>query len=112
MIKPHYYIAFAAAWSIGNGILHDIFVLRERKPFDRDLIRLLIDGHILIFSGVFYLVCFDAIKNQQQWAIWISLTTAAFLLGYCGLIFKLLPSIGTIIINAIAALWLISQINW
>jgi hypothetical protein len=30
---------------MGNGLLHDVFVLLQRKPFDKELIRLLVDGH-------------------------------------------------------------------
>jgi len=54
MIKLHYFIAFAGIWALGNGVLHDVFILLQRRPFDRELIRLMIDGHILIFSGILY----------------------------------------------------------
>ena len=40
MQNLQYFILFAGAWALINGILHDIFVLKEKKPFDRDLIRL------------------------------------------------------------------------
>jgi hypothetical protein len=106
-LKLHYFIAFAGIWALGNGILHDIFVLRERRPYERDLIRLLIDGHILIFSGIVYLLCYAGIMEQQSLAYMISMAVSVFLLGYCALIFKLLPSIGMIIVNSIALIWLI-----
>ena len=48
MQNLQYFILFAGAWALINGILHDIFVLKEKKPFDRDLIRLLIDGLFLL----------------------------------------------------------------
>jgi len=107
ILKLHYFITFAGCWALGNGILHDIFVLREGRPYERELIRLLIDGHILIFSGVIYLLCVNGIKSQQPYAYAISIAVAIFLLGYCALIFKLLPSIGMILINGITLLWLI-----
>ncbi|MFN8336353.1 MAG: hypothetical protein U0U09_14590 [Cyclobacteriaceae bacterium] len=107
ILKLHYFIAFAGIWALGNGLLHDIFVLREGKPFERELIRLLIDGHILIFSGIIYLLCYNGIKEGESFAFLISIVIAIFLLGYCGLIFKVLPSIGTILINAIVLVWLI-----
>lgn len=107
IFKLHYFIAFAGIWTLGNGILHDLFVLREGKPFERELIRLLIDGHILIFSGILYLLCYKGIRAHDPLAFVISIATALFLLGYCGLIFKMLPSIATIIINVIVLMWLL-----
>lgn len=106
IFKLHYFIMLAGIWSLGNGLLHDIFVLLERKPFDKELIRLLIDGHILIFSGIVYLLCYTGIKDQQLLAYYVSIAMAVFLLGYCGLIFKMLPSFVTIGINLVALVWL------
>jgi hypothetical protein len=79
-IKLHWYIVFAGIWAIGNGLLHDIFVLRQGRPFQRELIRLLIDGHILIFSGIFYLICAGGIKEGQPLAYNFSIVTSIFLL--------------------------------
>src|SRR5689334_9935391 len=107
MFKLHYFIAFAGIWTLGNGLLHDIFVLRERRPFEKELIRLLIDGHILIFSGILYLLCYNGIQMDKPWAYSISIAISLFLLGYCGLIFKMLPAIGMIVINVLALVWLI-----
>jgi hypothetical protein len=109
MIKLHFYIIFAGLWAIINGLLHDIFVLREKRPYDKELIRLLIDGHILIFSGIFYFLCYNGIKDGQSLAYIISITVSVFLVGYCALIYKMLPSIGTILVNLVALVWLIIQ---
>jgi hypothetical protein len=111
MVQLHYFIAFAGIWALGNGILHDVFVLAQRRPFGRDLIRLLIDGHILIFAGVIYLLCYSGIREQQTMAYVISIANALFLLGYCALIFKMLPSIGMIVINLVTLSWLIIQLS-
>ncbi len=111
MFKLHYFIAFAGIWALGNGLLHDIFILLQRKPFDRELIRLLIDGHILIFSGIFYLLCYQGVKEHQVLASLISILTAVFLLGYCALIFKMLPSVMTIAINLVVLVWLLIDIQ-
>jgi hypothetical protein len=110
MIKLQHFLAFAGIWSLGNGILHDVFILIERKPFDRDLIRLLIDGHILIFSGVLYFLCYNGVQEHTQLAYYVSAATAIFLLGYCALIFKMLPSFGTIAINAMALIWILIEL--
>lgn len=102
-----YYILFAGGWALINGILHDIFVIKKYPVFDRDLIRLLIDGHILIFAGIFFLFSYSGIKMGQGWAFSVAIISAIFLLGYCGLIFKILPSVMTILINLIALILLI-----
>jgi hypothetical protein len=111
MIKIYYYIAFAGLWAIGNGILHDIFVLIQKRPFGRDLIRLLIDGHIMIFAGIFYLLSYNGLKNHQPLAYYTAMTASIFMLGYCGLIFKLIPAIGMILINAVALVWLFIELQ-
>ena len=104
-----YFLLFAGLWSLVNGILHDIFVLRQHRSYDRDLIRLLIDGHILIFAGILFLICTGGIKNGSTLAFNVSIIVSIFLLGYCALIFKMLPSLGTILINLIALVWLIIE---
>lgn len=96
----HWLVGFAGLWTLGNGILHDVFVLIQRRPYDKELIRLLIDGHILIFGGIVYLLCFGALRNSVDLVLWICVANAMFLLGYCALIFKMLPSYGMILINA------------
>ena len=107
MQNLQYFILFAGAWALINGILHDIFVLKEKKPFDRDLIRILIYGHILIFSGIFYLIGAKGILQAETTSFLVCICTSLFLLGYCFFIFKILPSFGTIIINLIALIWLL-----
>ena len=111
IVKLHFYIVFAGIWSLANGILHDVFVLLQRKPFDKELIRLLIDGHILIFSGVIFFLCFGGIRNEQALAFYVAIANALFLIGYCALIFKMLPSYGTIAINTIALIWLVLSLK-
>jgi hypothetical protein len=97
-------VAFAGVWTLGNGILHDVFVLAERRPFDHELIRLLIDGHIMIFGGVVYLICFQSLNAFNMTAWWVCVANAVFLIGYCMLIFKLLPAVGMMFVNALVLL--------
>ena len=111
MFRLQYFIAFAGIWALVNGVLHDVFVLLQRKPFDRDLIRLLLDGHILIFSGICYLICVQGIAEHLWLANMICMTMAIFLVGYCALIYKILPSIFTISINLTALVWLILEFD-
>jgi hypothetical protein len=102
-----YYILFSGGWALVNGILHDIFVIKKHPVFDRELIHLLIDGHIMIFTGVFFLFSYSGIKNQQTWAFYVAIIAAVFMLGYCALILKILPAITTIVINLLALILLI-----
>jgi len=105
----HWFVAFAGVWTLGNGVLHDVFVLAERRPFDRDLIRLLIDGHVLIFGGIVYLICFNSLNAFNPSAWWVCVANALFLIGYCLLIFKLLPAVGMLLLNALVLLLLLTQ---
>jgi hypothetical protein len=109
VITLHYFIAFAGIWMLGNGILHDLFILREGRPFEKELIRLLIDGHILIFSGILYLICYSGIQGNEALAYLVSMVVSIFLLGYCGLILKMLPAIGIIVINVMVLVWVIVE---
>src|SRR5688500_921954 len=102
-----YYILFTGAWALVNGILHDIFVIKGHRTFDRDLIRLLIDGHILIFVGIFFIFAYTRIITGQTWAYYTGIIASIFILGYCGLILKILPSVMTITINLVALILLL-----
>jgi hypothetical protein len=95
----HWVIGIAGAWILGNGILHDIFVLVQRRPYERELIRLLIDGHILIFSGLLFILCFKPLREHSSFALIVCILNAIFILGYCMLIFKMLPAIGIIAVS-------------
>jgi hypothetical protein len=53
-----------------NGLLHDIFVMisEHRKKYDRYLLRLLVDGHILITCGAKQMVVFRGLEANERWA--------------------------------------------
>jgi hypothetical protein len=90
----------ASVWYFGNGILHDAFVLmRHKGKYDRELLRLLMDGHVLMLSGAIVFVCWLMMLNKIQCGAVISIITAAFMLLYCAMIFPFLKSIGTILIS-------------
>lgn len=102
-----YYILFVGAWLFINGVLHDIFVLKKHPIFDKELIHLLIDGHILIFGGIFYFLAFAGIRGLEDWGYYLGILASIFILGYCGLILKILPSTVTILLNLIALIVLV-----
>jgi hypothetical protein len=102
----------ASVWYFGNGILHDAFVLTKHKgKYDRELLRLLMDGHVLMLSGAIVFVCWLMMLNKIQCGGVISIIVAGFMLLYCAMIFPFLKSIGTIIISVILIIVCIKAIS-
>ena len=83
-----------------NGLLHDIFVLKAHKgEYNRELLRLLMDGHVLMLSGAILFVCYLMMLSKIQCAVPIGIIVAAFMILYCAMIFPFLKSFGTITIS-------------
>ncbi len=96
-----YWLLVAAIWYAGNGILHDVFVLLNHKgKYDRELLRLLMDGHILIFSGAIMVVGFLMAQGNTTYSAILGLITAISMLVYCLMIFPFLKSFATMAITA------------
>jgi hypothetical protein len=89
-------------WLLVNGILHDLFVLRSEygKQYNRDLLRLLMDGHIMITCGLMLLISVSGISGNASWAYYISGAACISILIYCAMIFPFLKSVVTILLNA------------
>lgn len=86
----------ASLWYFGNGVLHDVFVLINHKgKYDRDLLRLLMDGHVLMLSGAVVFVCYMMMLNKIQCGGLISIIVSGFMLAYCLMIFPFLKSFVT-----------------
>ncbi len=97
-----YCLLVAAVWYTGNGLLHDTFVLlAHKKKYDRELLRLLMDGHVLLLSGALMCLSYMAVSNRVVYGAWIGIITTLFMLIYCMMIFPFLRSVGTIIITII-----------
>lgn len=95
-----HWVLIAALWYFINGLLHDIFVLiRHEGGYDRELLRLLTDGHLLVLSGVILSVSYLMILNKIQYGALIAVIVASGMLLYCALIFPFLKSFGTIAIS-------------
>jgi hypothetical protein len=105
-------VLIAGVWNLVNGILHDIFVLRSDhgKQYDRTLLRLLMDGHILITSGIVLLLCTNGVRLHQPYPVYIAITICCSMIVYCIMIFPFLKSLGTIGINLLTLLILIVAI--
>lgn len=100
-IFSNYWVLFAAGWMFVNGVLHDIAVLaRHKGPYDRDLLRLLMDGHVLMLSGAVLLVGFLMMQQRLSYGAVICIITSIFMLLYCALIFPFLKSLATPLISA------------
>jgi len=101
-IFSKYWFLIAAIWYAVNGVLHDFFVIKNHKGgYDRDLLRLLMDGHILIFSGLLMGAGYMMVKNNVQYGALTGLITAVSMLVYCFMIFPFLKSIGTMAVTGI-----------
>ncbi len=90
----------ASVWYFGNGLLHSSTILiRHKGPYDRELLRLLMDGHVLMLSGAVVFVCWLMMLNKIQCGGVISIIVAGFMLLYCLMIFPFLKSFGTMAIS-------------
>lgn len=97
-----HWILIASLWYFINGILHSIAVLKNHKgDYDRELLRLLMVGHLLIFSGIILFVCYLMTLNKVQCGATISIIVAGSMLLFCAMIFPFLKSFGTIAISII-----------
>ena len=95
-----YWVLIASGWYFIMGLLHDIFVIKNHKgTYDRDLLRLLMDGHVMMLSGVLLGVCFLMLRNNIQYAPLITLIVGIGMLVYCFMIFPFLKSFVTMFIS-------------
>lgn len=97
-----HWILIASLWYFINGLLHSIFVLKKHIGYyDRELLRLLMVGHLLIFSGIILFVSYLMVLNKIQYGATIAIITAVSMLAFCAMIFPFLKSFGTMIISLI-----------
>jgi hypothetical protein len=103
-------VAFiVGCWALVNGILHDIFILLSDhgKKYDRDLLRLLMDGHILMTCGIMQLLSCIGLRTGEDWAFYVAGISCISLLVYCGLIFPFLKSFFTALLNLLLLILLV-----
>jgi hypothetical protein len=102
-------VLVAGGWNLANGILHDVFVLRSEhgKHYDRNLLRLLMDGHILITCGIILLLVSVGVRSGHQYAYALAAVALISIIVYCFMIFPFLKSIVTLSINSAAFIILI-----
>jgi len=102
-------VLVAGGWNLVNGILHDVFVLRSghAKQYDRNLLRLLMDGHILMTCGVILLLVSVGIRSGHEYAYALAAVALLSMIVYCFMIFPFLKSIVTLFINSVTLIILI-----
>ena len=99
VLSVHWILA-AAIWYLIMGVLHDFFVIKNHKgPYDRELLRLLMDGHVLMLSGVILAVCYFMMLKNVQYAPLIALIVGIGMIVYCCMIFPFLKSYVTMFIS-------------
>ena len=90
----------ASAWYFVNGLLHDFFVLKEHKGgYDRELLRLLMDGHVLLLSGALLFISWMMLRQGVAWGALIGLVVGIGMIIYCLMIFPFLKSFVTLFIS-------------
>jgi len=104
----------AAIWYFVNGVLHDIFVvIRHKGKYDRDLLRLLLDGHVLMLSGAVACIAYLMLQKGMIYGSYMNLLVGFSMLVYCALIFPFLKSFVTMAISigliagSIQAIWFV-----
>ena len=102
-------VLVAGGWNLVNGILHDVFVLRSEhgKQYDRNLLRLLMDGHVLMTCGIILLVVSVGIRSGHEYAYAVAAVALVSMIVYCFMIFPFLKSIVTLFINSVTLIILI-----
>lgn len=99
IISVHWAL-IASLWYFGNGILHSATVLIQHKgKYDRELLRLLMDGHVLMLSGAVVFMCWLMMLSKIQCGGVISIIVAGFMIVYCLMIFPFLKSYITMAIS-------------
>ena len=101
---------FIGGWAVSNGLLHDVFVLisDHGKKYDRNLLRLLMDGHVLITCGIIQMIAYKGLQGNENWGYYVAAVATVSLLIYCGMIFPFLKSMATISLNVILLVMLIA----
>jgi len=102
----------ASVWYFGNGILHSATVLIQYNgKYDRELLHLLMNGHVLMLSGAVLFMCWLMMLSKIQCGGVISVIVAVFMIVYCLMIFPFLKSYATMVISILLIIASIKAIN-
>ncbi len=99
LLSVHWALVTALFYFV-NGLLHDIFILKAHKgEYNRELLRLLMDGHVLMLSGAVMFVCYLMMLSKIQCGPTIAIIVASFMILYVAMIFPFLRSYGTLFLS-------------
>ena len=88
-------------WAFANGVLHDIEVIRGHyTEYDRHFVYYLLNGHIIVFSGLFQMISSAPINDGQAWGPVVSGTAALGMIIYRAMVWKFLPSFVTMLMQS------------
>lgn len=105
----HWICLGVGCWVTINGIFHTIAVVNQHKgEYDRDYLRLLMDGLLLVTCGVIQILSMQLIEDKIGAGYLLAGTASVSLLIYCVLIFPFLKSFFTIAINLLLLILLIA----
>jgi len=94
------WLLLASAWYFVNGVFHDIFVIKNHKGgYDRELLRLLMDGHVLLLSGILLFISWMMLRQGIVWGTVIGFVVGISMIVYCAMIFPFLKSFVTLLIS-------------
>ena len=85
---------------------YDLFVLHG-KHYDRNLLRLLMDGHLLMTCGIILMITSAGIGASFSQGYYVAGVALVSMIVYCFMIFPFLKSIATLLINSLALIILI-----
>ena len=95
-----HWVLISSLWYFINGILHSIAVIKNHEgDYDRELLRLLMVGHLLVFSGIILFVCYLMLLHKIQYGAIITIIVSISMLSFCALIYPFLKSFVTIAIS-------------
>lgn len=105
------FILLIAVFLLANGFLHEYFVIQQHKgPYDRNLLRLLMDGHILITSGILYIIAFFLLRQNNTIGLYLCGFIAISVLAYCIMIYPFLKSFVTMALNLIVIIGVVGRL--
>lgn len=109
LAQLHWICLGVGCWVTLNGILHSIAVIGQHKgEYNRDYLRLLMDGIILIACGGVQILSWKLIQDQNAFGFFIAGFASLMLLIYCMLIWPFLKSVFTILIESVLLILIIA----
>lgn len=104
LLSTHWLLV-AAGWYGINGLLHDLFVIKAHEgSYNRELLHLLMDGHVLLLSSALLTVCWWMLRSGVTYGAIIGFIVALGMLVYCAMIFPFLKSFGTLAITIMSGI--------